>query len=486
MKINQEFGENKKTNPSILGPRTWLSSKQCPQSLLSAGVPTDCYMTLYSEVRYKTTFVTMKRKKTKNCENLSFNHRNYATNQAKNQQLEGGDSKIPENGEKSSLSDPKKNGVNCDVSPNTRGLLKSFCSLPLIGILKVIVLVIVVPPFLNYASLQRESASLHPHGEMHDGPRGNKLFMNCTGKGLPVVMMDTPGGYSSDVWFFVKAKISKFTKVCVYDRAGLGFSERAAPRFYDNQRKNMSSYIQDLKYEQLRPTTENMVADIHHLLKTMSNDTGNVLLVGGGLGSINARFYTNFYENIFGLVLINPFHENMFINKDWDVFWYDFFVPSLQMKQLMAAFGLNRLGIITGLYKPSLLENGDFDDNILIRLKHLSCNSQHLGAGVMEHYYMNESLAQLKILQKLKSFPQNMGVSLISSRNFSDNLPQPLNEFWFNSQKLFAQELFSKSEHSFVNSDFNAVYFKDVDVIVKTVKKLVQKFRKSVKQSANM
>ena len=428
----------------------------------------------------------MQRKKTKNCENLSSDHRNGATNEVKNQQLDGGGEKIPENGEKSSLNHSKKNGVNCDVSSNTRGLLKSFCSLPLIGILKAIVLVIFVPPFLNYASLQQESASLHPHGEMHDGPRGNKLFMNCTGKGLPVVMMDTPGGYSSDVWFFVQAKIAKFTKVCVYDRAGLGFSERATPHFYENEHKNMSSDMQGLKYEQLRPTAENMVGDIHHLLRTMSNDTSNFLLVGGGLGAINARFYAHFYENIFGLVLINPFHENMFINKDWDVFWYDYFVPSLQMKQLMAAFGLNRLGIITGLYKPSLLEYGDFNDNILIRLKHLSCNSQHLGAGVMEHYYMNESLAQLKILQKLKSFPQNIGVSLISSRNFSDNLPQPLNEFWFKSQKLFAQELFPKSEQVVVNSDFNAVYFKNVDVIIKTVKKLVLKFRKSVKQSANI
>ena len=428
----------------------------------------------------------MQRKKTKNCENLSSNHRNGATNQVKNQQLDGSGEKIPENGEKRSLNHSKKNGVVTVVSSYTRGLSKSFCSLPLIGILKVIVLVIVVPPFLNYASLQRESVSLHPNSEMHDGPRGNKLFMNCTGKGLPVVLMDTPGGYSSDVWFFVQAKIAKFTKVCVYDRAGLGFSEQAASRFYDNQHKNMSLDMQDLKYEQLCPTTENMITDIHHLLRTMFNDTSNVLLVGGGLGAVNARFYANFYENIFGLVLINPFHENMFINKDWNVFWYDHFVPSLQMKQLMAAFGLNRLGIITGLYKPRLLEGGDFDDNILIRLKHLSCNSQHLGAGVMERYYMNESLAQLKILQKLKSFPQNIAVSVISSRNFSDNLPQPLNEFWFKSQELFAQEMLPKSAHLIVNSDFNAVYFKNVDVIVKTVKKLVQKFRKSVKQSANI
>ena len=430
----------------------------------------------------------MRRKKTLNCENLPSNRRNGTTNPVKNKEPDAGGEKLAENVEKSGVNHSNQDGVNGDVSSNTntRGVLRSLCNVSLTGILKVIVLVVVVPPFLNYASLQRESASLRPDGEMHDGPRGNKLFMNCSGKGSPVVMMDTPGGHSSDVWFMVQAKIAKFTKVCVYDRAGLGFSERATPRLYDNQHENMSSDMQDLKYQQLQPTTENMVEDIHHLLRTMSNDTSNVVLVGGGLGAINARFYANFYENIFGIVLINPFHENMFINKDWDIFWYDYFVPSLQMKQLLAAFGLNRLGIITGLYKPSLIEDAHFDNNILIRLKHLSCNSQHLGAGVMEHYYMNESLAQLKILQKLKPFPRSLRVSLISSKNFSNNLPQPLNEFWFKTQELFARDLFPKSEHLIVNSDFNAVYFKHVDVIVKTVKKLVQKFRKSVKQSANI
>ena len=153
----------------------------------------------------------------------------------------------------------------------------------------------------------------------------------------------------------------------------------------------------------------------------MSNSTSDVLLVGGGLGSINARFYASFYENIFGVVLINPFHESTFMDKDWDMSWYEHFIPSLQMEQLAAAFGLNRLGIITGLYKPSILKEGHFDNEVLVRLKHLSCSSQHLSAGVMEHYYMNESLAQLKILDKLKPFPNDIRVSLISSKKFSDN-----------------------------------------------------------------
>lgn len=38
--------------------------------------------------------------------------------------------------------------------------------------------------------------------------------------------MDSPIGLSSDIWLPLQEKLSEVTKVCVYDRAGLGLSER--------------------------------------------------------------------------------------------------------------------------------------------------------------------------------------------------------------------------------------------------------------------
>jgi hypothetical protein len=38
--------------------------------------------------------------------------------------------------------------------------------------------------------------------------------------------MDSPIGMNSDIWLPIQDKLSKITKVCVYDRAGLGMSER--------------------------------------------------------------------------------------------------------------------------------------------------------------------------------------------------------------------------------------------------------------------
>lgn len=41
------------------------------------------------------------------------------------------------------------------------------------------------------------------------------------------VVLDAPIGQSSDVWTLVRSVIAKRTRVCVYDRAGIGFSDRA-------------------------------------------------------------------------------------------------------------------------------------------------------------------------------------------------------------------------------------------------------------------
>jgi hypothetical protein len=38
--------------------------------------------------------------------------------------------------------------------------------------------------------------------------------------------MDSPIGMNSDIWLPIQDKLSKITKVCVYDRAGLGISDR--------------------------------------------------------------------------------------------------------------------------------------------------------------------------------------------------------------------------------------------------------------------
>jgi len=67
---------------------------------------------------------------------------------------------------------------------------------------------------------------------------GYRLYINCTGNpvnGSPTVVMDAGGYDSSETWNKVAPDIAKFARVCVYDRAGLGKSERQPNPSYPSQ-----------------------------------------------------------------------------------------------------------------------------------------------------------------------------------------------------------------------------------------------------------
>lgn len=68
---------------------------------------------------------------------------------------------------------------------------------------------------------------LHPQRLVDIG--GRRLNMICTGKGSPAVILEAGLLADSSAWRLVQPAISRRTRVCSYDRAGLGFSDPAGP-----------------------------------------------------------------------------------------------------------------------------------------------------------------------------------------------------------------------------------------------------------------
>jgi pimeloyl-ACP methyl ester carboxylesterase len=54
---------------------------------------------------------------------------------------------------------------------------------------------------------------------------GRRLYVECTGSGSPTVVLEAGLGLSSDSWTGVLPEIGRTTRVCAYDRAGLGASD---------------------------------------------------------------------------------------------------------------------------------------------------------------------------------------------------------------------------------------------------------------------
>jgi pimeloyl-ACP methyl ester carboxylesterase len=112
---------------------------------------------------------------------------------------------------------------------------------------------------------------------------GRRMHLHCTGDGRPTVILDAGlGGWSLD-WSLVQPEIARFTRVCAYDRAGLGWSDPGpAPR-----------------------DAQQAVRELHDLLA--ESPPGPLLLVGHSNGGLRVLLYAGAYpEEVAGLVLVDP------------------------------------------------------------------------------------------------------------------------------------------------------------------------------------
>jgi pimeloyl-ACP methyl ester carboxylesterase len=100
-------------------------------------------------------------------------------------------------------------------------------------------LALLVLLLLAGATYQGVTTSLERRRYPHPGRLidvgGHQLQIHCTGRGVPIVVLEAPAVGLSASWTGVQAALDPITRVCSYDRAGLGWSERGDGPF-DPQR----------------------------------------------------------------------------------------------------------------------------------------------------------------------------------------------------------------------------------------------------------
>jgi len=52
-----------------------------------------------------------------------------------------------------------------------------------------------------------------------------RMNIDCSGRGLPTVILESGSGGPSVDWLMVQPEVAKFSRVCSYDRAGYGWSD---------------------------------------------------------------------------------------------------------------------------------------------------------------------------------------------------------------------------------------------------------------------
>ena len=111
----------------------------------------------------------------------------------------------------------------------------------------------------------------------------HQLHLHCVGKGAPTVVLEGPAAGMSMGWWWVQDDVAKTTRVCSYDRAGLGWSEAG-----------------DGGYRAAR------VPDELHTLLERAGERGPFVIVGHELGASFARMYASrFRDQTAALVLVD-------------------------------------------------------------------------------------------------------------------------------------------------------------------------------------
>jgi pimeloyl-ACP methyl ester carboxylesterase len=166
---------------------------------------------------------------------------------------------------------------------------------------------------------QIDQRTYSPPGEMVD-VNGHLMHINCMGEGGPTVILEAANLGMSAHWVRVQQQLAQTTRVCAYDRAGMGWSE---PGPEPRDARQISS-------------------ELHALLKGAADTEGPYVLVGHSYGGLYARMYAARYsDETAGVVLVDSSHPEQFTRTQEGRAMYE------QTRRMGAVIPwLTRLGVI--------------------------------------------------------------------------------------------------------------------------------------------
>jgi pimeloyl-ACP methyl ester carboxylesterase len=151
------------------------------------------------------------------------------------------------------------------------------------------------------------------------------MHIHCTGEGTPMVLLDSGAGLFSSSWEYVQEALSVETRVCSYDRAGMGWSDLGEP-----------------------PFDGVTMADQLHALLEAADEPRPFVFVGHSLGGMVGRIYFDRYgDDMIGWVGIEPgepeiLFENFTKGREEPATPCDW---TCSVFPAMAHIGVNRLAI---------------------------------------------------------------------------------------------------------------------------------------------
>jgi pimeloyl-ACP methyl ester carboxylesterase len=166
-----------------------------------------------------------------------------------------------------------------------------------------------------YETITRAREQQPAPGTLYD-VGGRRLHVDCSGTGSPTVVFQNGLGEVSVSWSRITQQVRRTTRVCVYDRAGQGWSDDVDA-----------------------PPGGIAVADDLHVLLERAGEEGPYVLVGHSAGGPYSMIYADRYpDDVAGMVLLDSMSPDAFAD-----------LPGFATEQSMMRRGLGVLPSLTRL-----------------------------------------------------------------------------------------------------------------------------------------
>jgi pimeloyl-ACP methyl ester carboxylesterase len=277
-----------------------------------------------------------------------------------------------------------------------------------------------------------------------------KMHINCTGQGSPVVILESGLGDTHLSWRKVQPQIAQLTRVCSYDRAGIGYSDSSS-----------------------RPRTSKVMAEELHALLRAAGIAPPYILVGHSLGGYNVRLYASLYRNdVAGMVLVDASHpdqENRFPLelKNLEGTW----LREAEFLEFTMPFGVPRL---MGLCEEEPIQRA------------AECNFHTARESVAELKAFSESASQTGATGSLSDMP--LVVLSHDPNKPSADLPadiaKPTNDAWERMQEELAH-LSTRGTQTVAKNSAHYIQIDRPDVVIEAIRDVVEQARAAQSASAS-
>ena len=271
---------------------------------------------------------------------------------------------------------------------------------------------------------------------------GYRLHLDCTGDGSPTVLLESGLGDNYLHWSLVQPGVSSFTRVCSYDRSGVGWSD-SGPVARDSA---------------------SMAIELHKLLER-AGEKAPYVVVGHSSGAFQVRMFQALYPaEVAGMVMIDGMHPDQKKRATPGALrTMEKYRISYRRKQLLAHFGVLRLIRFCNLSTPEL--------------RAMECGPRSYAQAVRELDAYETGAAQVKRLGGVGDLPLEV-VSEDAERFMSKD---PLMVSAFNRMQDELTRLSTRGERTTAYGSDHQIPLKRPDEVVSAIRRTVEEARQVAK-----